>query len=404
MSDDLFASANTIWPDAGDADTLGGSLAHGDHGDWLLDHHDLPVDPSGLAPGHPHAADAGQLAAKSAAHGDAHDKVHVAGGYDPSSAVPGDTGGAVAWGGDLFPIDSSGLTGDHLAADHGSAASKVPLGSGPAPSDPSDESKLPASHGVADLKVPASMLDNIVPPGWGTGSKLHVVDPGEGNRHSGTDGRADQPGDVRELLRNLPQFDREPLRTDMADRVNQLLDVEGALFGSLTLFIESWGAELTGLTLGIASPLLGLGVAVLRGDDLAEWNGKIQGFANAIEDMSHAYADPTLHRQPLNSWPPLPRPQARQSADYAHHTSVLAFRQGERAGAELAYQWVRQYHDTVTVRGQDGQMHRVQSNPYLFLRGLASHYPGRGEAARALREELNRQIRARGDQTWPRIR
>jgi hypothetical protein len=197
MSDDLFAGGNTIWPDAGDADTVGGSLAPGGHGDWLLDHHDPPVDPSGLAPGHPYAADAGQLTAKGAAHGDAHDKVHVATAYDPNFGTPGDVGGAAAWDGDWFPIDSGGLAGGHLAADHGSAASKVPLGSGPGPADLAGETKLPAAHGDADLKVPASVLDGIVPPGWGTGPKLHVVDPGEGNRQPGTGGDAigePQPG------------------------------------------------------------------------------------------------------------------------------------------------------------------------------------------------------------------
>jgi hypothetical protein len=195
MSHDPFTSGNTIWPDAADAGTLGGSLAHGDHGDWLLAHHDPPLDPSGLASGAPHAADTDQLAGKLAAHGDAHDKVHLATAYDP---VPGaliqpDVGEAAAGGtgplGVNFPIDSSGLTGGHLAADHGSAASKVPVGTA-APSDLDGEGKLPADHGFADLKVPAGALDGIVRPSWGTGPKLHVVDSGEGNRHSGADGHA----------------------------------------------------------------------------------------------------------------------------------------------------------------------------------------------------------------------
>ncbi len=215
--------------------------------------------------------------------------------------------------------------------------------------------------------------------------------------------RRDTPAE-RDTVRNLPQFDREPLRTDTADRINQILDVQGALVGSVTLFVSSWAAELTGLALGAASPILGLGVAWLRGDDLAEWNGQIVGFTNAIEDMSRAYADPRLDTTPLNSWPPLPRPSARLSDDYLNNESGRALRRGEQAGAERAYQWVRNYRETVNVRGQDGQQHQVQMNPYLFLRGLAMAHPGRGEVARAVQNELNRQITARGGQPWPRLR
>lgn len=92
MSDDLFAGGNTIWPDAGDADTVGGSLAPGGHGDWLLDHHYPPVYPSGLAPGHPYSADAGQLTAQRASHGYAHDQVPVPTASDANLDTPGDVG------------------------------------------------------------------------------------------------------------------------------------------------------------------------------------------------------------------------------------------------------------------------------------------------------------------------
>jgi hypothetical protein len=181
MSNDLFAGGDTTWPDGGDGSIIGGSPADGLHGDWLPDQYDVPVDPSGLSSGSPHGPEAGTLGA----HGDPHDKVHVVAAY--ANTVPGilqDDGGA-ARGTGLFPIDPSGLTSGHLTADHGSAASKLPHESGPGSADLADQSKLPAGHGSADLKVPADVLDGIVPPSWGTGPKLHVVDPGEGNRHSG---------------------------------------------------------------------------------------------------------------------------------------------------------------------------------------------------------------------------
>lgn len=105
------------------------------------------------------------------------------------------------------------------------------------------------------------------------------------------------------------------------------LEVAAAVGGVL-------GGALTGLSAGALMPLTWTG---LHAQNIA--NGRIEGYADAVQSMADVFASPALRSISQSRWPPLPRPTPR-SFSPAELTLVnqREWMTGRREGCALAYE------------------------------------------------------------------
>ena len=150
------------------------------------------------------------------------------------------------------------------------------------------------------------------------------------------------------------------------------------------------GMGLTGLSLAALMPLTWSGV---HDQNIA--NGRIQGYVEAVQSMTDAFASPALPSLPVSMWPPLPMPTPRPFSP-AELTLVnqREWMQGRREGCTLAYELFRALdrsplvHKNALVSGRQilGWMRRTQ---------------GRDGVKIWLMEAINRRLTATGHTRWP---
>ncbi len=210
---------------------------------------------------------------------------------------------------------------------------------------------------------------------------------------------------------NLPSLlpDMPPPGDSVLDTVGKILDVIGGVSGPLEIIasgVFATALDVMGAAAGILSALLALPAAWWTADRLAHFNGRYQGYWNAMQDMARPLSVPGLDQRPESEWPPvlLPRPHLSDVTESTSSAAVLEWRRGERDGCPEAYRMIqemdrRPVNQTVNTGGVQRRV-RVSGRMMLRLIWIAR----RGDVVGFTRDELNRRLRAHGNRGWPLLR
>lgn len=116
--------------------------------------------------------------------------------------------------------------------------------------------------------------------------------------------------------------------------VGTVVDLGAQIAGSVA---AATVASLLSAGLGIVSTVLGLFDSWANAYDPAKFNGKCQGFWDAMQDMADQYKSPSLDTTPLSSWPALKKPVPHVGKGPAAFQSEGVWREGQTAGCDGAY-------------------------------------------------------------------
>lgn len=218
-------------------------------------------------------------------------------------------------------------------------------------------------------------------------------------------------GSVHEKIKSLPGppgmslLSGGSIALDVLDGVGLALSVSGLLeVGTVgAAGVAAAAAEILGPITAIAALHATVFATLIDGDNLAETNAELEGFWNAMEDMARQYDDRNLDRKPMDTWPPVVKPNPRKKVG-VHLKTVAARRAdaGEHRGIQKAHRFILDMDSTpqsVTVEVKPGQSKEIKVTGRLLLRMLQANYAGR--VADELRERTNAKLRAEGKQEWP---
>jgi hypothetical protein len=157
-------------------------------------------------------------------------------------------------------------------------------------------------------------------------------------------------------------------KTDAASRVadigSMVLEAGAVIGGSLAAGVAS-------TALAIVSTVLGLFDSWANAYAPAKFNGKCQGFWDAMQDMADQYKNSSLDKTPLASWPALRKPAPHTGKDPAAFQAEGVWREGQVAGCDGAYNVILGMESNpkdqkVTILGKEEKM-----TGRIFLRLLS---------------------------------
>src|SRR5208283_3278833 len=127
-----------------------------------------------------------------------------------------------------------------------------------------------------------------------------------------------------------------------------------------------------GLILAGISSIIGMPVLWANTDALAEFNGRVQGYADAMQDMAEQYKDDSLDRKPVKQWPAIQRPAAHIFNPVPSSIAEQFWRQGQRKGCAEAYlDILKMEANPVDVDATvNGKPQKIKANGKLVLRAL----------------------------------
>jgi len=179
------------------------------------------------------------------------------------------------------------------------------------------------------------------------------------------------------------------------------------------LSIVDLGVDIAGLALaGVITGVGGLALTVIGGlialpalwatvDALAESNGKMQGYADAMQDMAAGFSDDALDSKPLKDWPaiPVPTPHILSSADTAPQQF---WHQGQRWGcAQARIDVLKLQAEPVEVDAplKKGGTRKMKVNGKVMLR--SAWVSSKGEVGAAVMKVFNERLAAAGKKPFP---
>jgi hypothetical protein len=194
------------------------------------------------------------------------------------------------------------------------------------------------------------------------------------------------------------------------------LDVGGLAVGAATTildFMEIFGAlEAAGGGAALVSPILNsiatimaLLAAWAAADALARFNGKCQGFWEAMQDMADAFGDGSLDAKPLSEWPaiPVPQPHFGNTPEAQLRAEELQWRSGQQEGAMQALQVVQQMEANPREfpANLGGQPTTVRLSGKQWLRALKKSKSISGEISSFIHAEIDKKLKEQGHPEWP---
>src|SRR5262249_22866588 len=151
-----------------------------------------------------------------------------------------------------------------------------------------------------------------------------------------------------------------------------------------------------GLALTIVGGIVGLPALWASVDALAEANGKMQGYADAMQDMAAGFSDASLDRKRMRDWPAIPEPQPHILTP-ATSVSQQFWHKGQRWGctqARLDILQVEAHPVQMDAKMKDGSTRKVKVNGKLMLR--AAWVSTKGEVSVAVIKKFNEQLEKAG--------
>ena len=171
-----------------------------------------------------------------------------------------------------------------------------------------------------------------------------------------------------------------------------------ALQGAAMIFVLislAAGGPLTG-PLGPAAAALSLGLAFREVDEINRFQGRVAGFADAIQQMSERYSDPTFDNRAYTDLPHPPVPRAYGNVGSRSEWLASLYREGEREGLAEAVNVLRdlqrQPRVIDLVDGSGAALDPVRMDGRLYLYLLNRRY---GNYPRGVRRFVVSQIKAR---------
>jgi hypothetical protein len=161
------------------------------------------------------------------------------------------------------------------------------------------------------------------------------------------------------------------------------LEVAAAVGGTL-------GGALSGLSAAVLMPLTWTG---LHGQNIA--NGRIEGYADAVQSMADAFGSPALRSIPESRWPALPHPTPRLfSAAELTLVNQREWMAGRREGCALAYEFFNKL-EGVPLRGKSAVVNGRQ-----LLAWMRGRFGSEGVKP-WLMAAINHRLIGGGNGTWP---
>jgi hypothetical protein len=156
-----------------------------------------------------------------------------------------------------------------------------------------------------------------------------------------------------------------------------------------------------GLVLTVVGGIIGLPALWASTDALAEFNGKVQGYADAMQDMAEAFKDNGLDRKPVRDWPAIPKPEPHISGNLATSVAQKFWRQGQRKGCNQAYiDILEKQANPIEMDGKvNGKTRKIRVNGKVMLR--AAWVSTKGEVSVAIIKLINEKLKAAGKPPFP---
>jgi len=157
-----------------------------------------------------------------------------------------------------------------------------------------------------------------------------------------------------------------------------------------------------GLVLAIVATIIGMPAIWASGDSLAEFNGKVEGYDEAMQDMAEQYSSDDLDRKPMRQWPAVREPSPHLFSALPIGTPGAFWRKGQSAGCRLAYMDALKLELNpidVDVVTKDGKKTKTKANGRLMLRAL--WVTTKGEVAEKMVMQVNETLKQHGKPPWP---
>lgn len=202
-----------------------------------------------------------------------------------------------------------------------------------------------------------------------------------------------------------------PLPSDSAgDTAGKWLDVISggtgiAEIGAIILGFEAAAATavagiLSAVT-GVVSALLSTPLAWAGAEKIATFNGRCQGFWEAMQDMASQYKSTDLDKKAFDEWPALTKPSIHVNHDNDANLSIneKCWREGQETGKNEAYKAISDLDSKpmpirVKIVGKEYQV-----NAKIALRVL---YKWKGsDVGDSIKAAMNKKLKAAGKSEWP---
>jgi hypothetical protein len=204
---------------------------------------------------------------------------------------------------------------------------------------------------------------------------------------------------------NIDDFRNAPSGVGLPDYLGLAASGIGTGFDLVALGVELGLAELVSPLIGIVTTWMSLPLAWKAADDLARYNGRCQGFWDAMQDMADAFKDNSLDKKPLSDWPPIPYPHPHfgSTPESQLQASEVEWRGGQALGAVQAFQYVDNMErnpQEFPAKAGDKAI-TVKLTGKQWLRELRKKKSGGGEVAQFIHDEIDKNLRAQGRPEWP---
>jgi len=217
--------------------------------------------------------------------------------------------------------------------------------------------------------------------------------------------KTNPPPDIGVAVNPSVPLPKNPLISEFSDD----LSLVSGVLSIVDLGIDFAGLAAAGIVTGVA----GLALTVVGGiialpalwasvDALAEANGKMQGYADAMQDMAEAFSDNSLDRKPLRDWPAIPEPKPHLPAGSAPSVGAQFWRQGQQWGCNQARIDVLQMQVKpveMDAKLKDGSTRKVKVNGKVMLRG--AWVATKGEVSPAIMKVFNERLIQAGKKPFP---
>ncbi len=197
--------------------------------------------------------------------------------------------------------------------------------------------------------------------------------------------------------------------------LDQVYDVIGAALGladfglDLAVFygasaaVESLAVAVsaTGLAVSVFSEMIALPAMWRSGDVLAEFNGKVQGYADAMQDMAEQYGDDSLDKVPVKKWNAIKQPFPHTQGALPTSAAATVWRHAQQVGCDMAFKDMLTLDTTPTeiTTNVNGNAVKTKVNGKIVLRGL--WVSTKGNVGVKVINQINAELRKQGKPNWP---
>lgn len=157
-----------------------------------------------------------------------------------------------------------------------------------------------------------------------------------------------------------------------------------------------------GLVLTVVGGIIALPALWASVDALAEANGKMQGYADAMQDMADAFKDDALDRKPVRDWPAIPAPQPHIFSSAQPTVTQQAWHRGQRWGcnqARIDVLKVQAEPIEIDAKLKNGGTRKMKINGKIMLR--AAWVSTKGDVGPAVMKIFNERLEKAGKPHFP---